>query len=78
MPVTLQLVMKLQRLRHLTPGEAAARLGVAVAEVEAACRMLSLAMASEPDAAVQQRTDEAERAAARANRPRKMQERYDG
>lgn len=44
MPVSLQLVMKLQKLRHLTHHEAAERLGLPVADVREAARMALLTM----------------------------------
>ena len=76
MPVTLQLAMRLQKMRHLTVAQAAERLGLAQSAIDEACRMLSLPMAQEPEPPPQG-PDDAERAAARANWPVKWQQRYE-
>lgn len=42
--VSLQLAMRLQKLRHLTPAEAAVQLRVPEDEIREACRMLQLTL----------------------------------
>jgi DNA-directed RNA polymerase specialized sigma24 family protein len=74
--VSLQLAMQLQKLRHLTASQAAERLGIPVAEVEKACRMLALPMSHEPEPPLRG-PDDAEHTADRVKWPMKKQQRYE-
>ena len=49
MPVTVQLVIKLTKMQHLTVAQAAECLGEPRKVVENPCRMLALAMAHAPE-----------------------------
>jgi hypothetical protein len=76
MPVTLQLAMQLQKLRHLTVAQAAERLRLPQRDIEEACRMLALPMAHDPEPPLQG-PDDGDRVAARANWPMKWRQRYE-
>jgi hypothetical protein len=76
MPVSLQLVMKLQKLRHLTHAEAAERLALPVAAIEEASRMGAVTMRDEDVEQTQSESSPNERAALRDRIPKKWREHY--
>lgn len=74
-PVNLQLAMRLPKLRHLTPAEAAVQLHVTEEQVREACRMLYLAMRNDDAKSPRPPVDKAARVANFERMPKSWQDR---